>query len=70
MTGENKLTVNQEEMCRLLQIALAGDIIREGVGFSVVNVASAAPSYGSEKAFTITLTEPQRPEAQPVEVKP
>lgn len=63
MTGSNEIVVNQQEMCRLLEIALKGDVIREGVAFSVVQVSAKEKSgYGGEQAFTISLAEPQGPE--------
>lgn len=62
MTGSNEIVVNQQEMCRLLEIALKADVIRDGVAFSVTGVDLSKSSYSGEKSFTISINEPPKAE--------
>lgn len=62
MMGGNEICVNEQEMCRLIQIALKADVIRDGVPFDVVKVEEVDKSGYGEKRFKISIAEPVKPE--------
>lgn len=58
MTGNNEIHVNQQEMCRLMQLALKADVIREGVAFEVTKVEVEKSNSYSNAEFTISINTP------------